>query len=65
MNCTTSMNSLCLNQGQPITALQGLSCTGTPSNNLVTFAAQSVEGGHHDPERIWNQDSFEFVLLDN
>ena len=44
MNCTYSMNPLCQDQNHnPITTLQGLNCQGTPSNNLVTFAAQSVE----------------------
>lgn len=61
MNCSASSQQACLIQPQ------GLYC-GTQSNpasdNLVTFGAQSVEGGHHDPERIWNQDVFEFMILD-
>lgn len=69
MNCTYSMNQFCIDQNnQHINTLQGLNCgtpSSPPSNNLVTFAAESVEGGHHDPERIWNQDAFEFLLLDN
>jgi len=47
---------------------QGLSCSGTPSNNLVNFAAVNPypgHDGHVDPNYIWNQDMFEFMLLDN
>lgn len=63
LNCTTSMNQLCTNQGQPITTLQGLSCSTNHSDNFVNFASVSPGGGHPDPTYIWNQDMFEFMLL--
>ncbi len=69
LNCTTATNSLC---NVPISAgVQGLSCTGTPvpSNNIVNFAAvnpySNPPDGHPDTIYIWNQDIYEYMLLDN
>jgi hypothetical protein len=48
--------------------LQGLNCNvGTPSNNFVNFApANPYSGdGHNDTLYLWNQDIYEFMLLDN
>jgi hypothetical protein len=61
LNCTHSMNIQC-----HVQTLQGLNCLGTPSNNLVNFAAVKQGGdGHDDTLEIWNQDLYEFMLLDN
>jgi hypothetical protein len=64
LNCTKSTEtSLC-----KATTTQALSCSGTPSNNLVNFAAVNPyagNDGHVDPTYIWNQDIYEFMLLDN
>jgi hypothetical protein len=58
LNCTAIMNILC-----NVQTLQGLSCSANHSDNLVDFAAVSPQGGHDDPNSIWNQDMFEFMLL--
>jgi len=59
MACTASTQYPRCNQTQ----VQGLNCAGQhPSHSLVTFQNQSPSGGHHDPEQIWNQDAFEFLL---
>jgi hypothetical protein len=61
LNCNVNQSAPCYSQNP-----QGLSCSGTPSNNLVNFAKVNPGGtGHDDPNYIWNQDMFEFMLLDN
>jgi len=43
----------------------GLSCNGTPSHNFSNSAAVNHGGsGHDDPNYIWNEDIYTFMLLD-
>jgi hypothetical protein len=44
--------------------LQPLVCSPTASNNFSTDAAVSPGGGHADPLSIWNEDIFEYMLID-
>ncbi len=44
--------------------LQPLVCSPTASNNFSTDATVSPGGGHADPTYIWNEDIFEYMLID-
>jgi hypothetical protein len=43
---------------------QPLVCSPTASNYFSTDAAVSPGGGHSDPSFIWNEDIFEYMLID-
>ncbi len=45
-------------------SLQPLVCSSTASHNFSTYAAVSTGGGHADPTYIWNEDIFEYMLID-
>ncbi len=59
LNCNVDSQAFCYSQNP-----QGLSCSMNHSDNFVNFAKTNPGGtGHDDPNYIWNQDMFEFMLL--
>jgi len=49
-----------LNTATPV----ALTCTPGTSTNFSTSASVSPGGGHADPTYIWNEDVFEYMLID-
>jgi hypothetical protein len=49
----------------PFNTQPALSCSGTPSHNFVNWApVNKPGGGHTDPLAIWNENIYEYMLID-